>query len=69
MTATSRCSTPTNTLSYSLAHQVVLSKIKKALGLDRCITFVSAAAPIALDVVKYFMSLDIPVMEVSPCPL
>lgn len=50
--------------SYTFASFLVLKRIRKALGFDRCDLFVSAAAPIANEVVKYFMSLDIPLMEV-----
>jgi long-subunit acyl-CoA synthetase (AMP-forming) len=50
--------------SYTFASFLVLKRIRKALGFDRCDLFVSAAAPISNEVVKYFMSLDIPLMEV-----
>ncbi|KAF4521073.1 hypothetical protein B566_EDAN012372 [Ephemera danica] len=54
---------PTHSLSYSLANKLVFSKIKNAMGFDRCSTFASSAAPISPEIVKYFMCLDIPVME------
>lgn len=54
---------PSNSWQYSLARAVVMNKIKEALGLNHCISLVSGAAPISPDVKKYFMSLDLPLME------
>ncbi|MCL4137763.1 UNVERIFIED_CONTAM: hypothetical protein GTU68_027091 [Idotea baltica] len=51
-------------LGYSVANTVVFKKVKAALGLDRCTLFLSGAAPIAPDVVKYFHSLDICLTEI-----
>lgn len=48
---------------YSLANALVLSKVKEALGLDKCEGFFTAAAPISISTLKYFASLDIPVHE------
>ncbi|CAM9570957.1 unnamed protein product, partial [Ectocarpus fasciculatus] len=48
---------------YSLARLLVLRKIKEALGLDQCRAFFTAAAPIAVETLLYFASLDIPVYE------
>jgi long-chain-fatty-acid--CoA ligase ACSBG len=47
-----------------LAKTLIFSRIKQALGLDRCVTFLSGAAPISVDVKKYFMSIDIPLLDV-----
>ena len=52
-----------STMGYSIASSVVFKKVKEALGLTRCVTFVSAAAPLSPDVKKYFFSVDLPVME------
>jgi long-chain-fatty-acid--CoA ligase ACSBG len=41
-----------------------LSNIKKALGLDECKACFTAAAPISVETLNYFASLDIPVYEV-----
>ncbi|XP_071539026.1 long-chain-fatty-acid--CoA ligase ACSBG2-like isoform X5 [Panulirus ornatus] len=49
---------------YSVANAIVFRKIKAALGFDRCELFLSGAAPIAPDIVRYFHSLDIPLTEV-----
>ena len=49
---------------YWLANKLVLSKIKDALGLDQCKGCFTAAAPISLDTLMYFASLDIPIFEV-----
>ena len=51
-------------LGYGCAHAIVLSKIKDALGLDQVKGAFTAAAPISVDTLNYFASLDIPVFEV-----
>lgn len=52
-----------NSFSYILAKTLIFSRIKQALGLDRCVTTLSGAAPISVDIKKYFMSIDIPLMD------
>jgi long-chain-fatty-acid--CoA ligase ACSBG len=49
---------------YGCANSIVLSKIKEALGLDQAKYCYSAAAPITVETVDYFASLDIPIYEV-----
>ncbi len=49
---------------FNLAQKVVYSKVRNKLGLDRCRIFISTAAPISMDTLEYFMSLNIPVTEV-----
>ena len=49
---------------YHVANALVLSKIKEALGLDQTKVCFTAAAPISVDTLNYFASLDIPVYEV-----
>lgn len=50
---------------YKMYRWLIFGRIKAALGLDRCAIFLSAAAPIATETKKYFMSIDIPVTDVS----
>ena len=49
--------------SYLLAKKLVFSKVKESLGLSRCRILGVGAAPVAMDVFKYFLSLDIPLYE------
>lgn len=41
----------------------LLHKAHVALGLDRCYAFYVSAAPIEVKILKYFASIDIPIME------
>lgn len=52
-----------NKWGYNIASRLIFSKIKKALGLSKCETFVSAAAPLSLEIKRYFLSIDIPINE------
>lgn len=42
---------------------MIFSKIRESLGLDKCVLFVTAAAPLSPDIKKFFLSLDIPLMD------
>lgn len=49
-------------MCYSIANFLILSRIKAALGLDKCKGFLYGAAPIKQSTLDYFASLDIPIM-------
>jgi long-chain acyl-CoA synthetase len=51
-------------LRYKLAHKLVFSKLKPAIGLGRARFCVSGAAPIAKEVLEFFASLDVIIREV-----
>ncbi len=41
----------------------MLKKVKEALGLQRCQIMLTGAAPIHIDVLEYFMSVGMPILE------
>jgi long-chain-fatty-acid--CoA ligase ACSBG len=49
---------------FGMANSIVLSKVKEALGLDQARVCFTAAAPISVETLKYFASLDIHIYEV-----
>lgn len=49
---------------WTLASYLIFQSVRAALGFDRCVYFVSAAAPIARETLDFFLSLNIPIMEV-----
>ncbi|KAG9408853.1 hypothetical protein AC1031_020698 [Aphanomyces cochlioides] len=49
---------------YAFAHALVFSKVRQALGFDRCQAMLSAAAPISMETVNFFAALDIPLFEI-----
>jgi long-chain acyl-CoA synthetase len=51
-------------LQYKLADKLIFSKLKPAIGLGKARYCVSGAAPIAREVLEFFASLDIVVLEV-----
>jgi long-chain-fatty-acid--CoA ligase ACSBG len=52
-----------SSFQYRLASHLVLSRVKEALGFQRCRTFFSAAAPISEEIKRYFLSLDMFIVE------
>jgi long-chain acyl-CoA synthetase len=59
----SRGGTPSG-LSYTIANKLIYSKLKPAIGLGNARVCVSGAAPIAREVLEFFASLDIIILEV-----
>ena len=52
-----------NSLMYRLGEGLVYSKVKSALGLDRARYFFCAAAPLSEEVSRFFMGLDICLLD------
>jgi long-chain-fatty-acid--CoA ligase ACSBG len=51
-------------LSFKIADKMVFTKVKEELGFGQTHSFFSAAAPISTEVLDYFMSLDIKILEI-----
>ncbi|XP_011062482.1 PREDICTED: very long-chain-fatty-acid--CoA ligase bubblegum-like isoform X1 [Acromyrmex echinatior] len=49
---------------YVFAKWLVFDKVKTALGLNKCHMFITAAAPLNIDIKKYFLSLDVSILDV-----
>ncbi|OWY95158.1 Long-chain-fatty-acid-CoA ligase, partial [Phytophthora megakarya] len=50
-------------IRFWVADTLVLSKIRHALGLDECTTFLIGAAPTSAEVMRFFASLNMPLYE------
>jgi long-chain acyl-CoA synthetase len=50
--------------SYEHAEQVIFSKIRERLGLERCEWYMIGAAPCPLEVLEFFAAIGIPICEV-----
>lgn len=50
-------------MGWNLADKLVFKKVKEALGFQRCKIFVVGSAPTRQEVHEFFMSYDMPLME------
>ncbi|XP_010014394.1 PREDICTED: long-chain-fatty-acid--CoA ligase ACSBG2 [Nestor notabilis] len=50
-------------MNFHVAKHLVYKKVQKAIGLDRCVKCYTGAAPISRETLEFFLSLDIPVLE------
>jgi long-chain-fatty-acid--CoA ligase ACSBG len=48
---------------YPLAKALIFDKVRAALGFDQCQLFLSGAAPVSSQIVEFFLSLDMPIVE------
>ncbi len=55
---------PRLALENKIASRLVFSKLKHAIGLDRCETLISGAAPVSREILDFFGSLDIVIREI-----
>jgi long-chain acyl-CoA synthetase len=51
-------------LRHAALDALVLAKMRKAIGLDRCTYAASAASPLAVDVAEFFTAIGLPLVEV-----
>ncbi len=50
-------------LSYALADEIVLSKLRRRLGLDRCRFLISGGAPLAEEIAEFFHGAGLLILE------
>lgn len=53
-----------NSFKFFVAKLLILNKIHKTLGLDKCRSFFSGAAPITKETLEFFLSIGLPLTEV-----
>ncbi|NXD85919.1 ACBG2 ligase, partial [Halcyon senegalensis] len=51
-------------VNFRLANHFIYKKVRKAMGLDRCTRCYTGAAPIARETLEFFLSLNMPLLEV-----
>ena len=51
-------------LRHAALDKLVLAKVRKGIGLDRCTFASSAASPLAVDVAEFFAAIGLPLVEV-----
>ncbi|XP_041465614.1 long-chain-fatty-acid--CoA ligase ACSBG2-like isoform X2 [Lytechinus variegatus] len=49
---------------WTVANLVVFRKVRLALGLDKCMYNFSAGAPLSMETLEYFLSINIPVYDI-----
>lgn len=49
---------------WTVANMLVLKKVREALGFQQCKVFAVGAAPIKMDTMEFFMSVNIPIMNI-----
>ena len=49
---------------WTAANMLVLKRAREALGFQQCKVFAVGAAPIKMETMEYFMSVNIPIMNV-----
>ena len=50
-------------LVHGLGHLLVYRSVQKKIGMSRCLQAVSGSAPIAPEVLKFFMAIGVPIVE------
>jgi long-chain acyl-CoA synthetase len=51
-------------LQYAVADRLVLANVRKMIGIDRARVLVTGAAPISPELVKWYLALGVPMLEV-----
>ena len=48
---------------WAVANMLILKRVREALGFQQCKVFAVGAAPIKMETMDYFMSVNIPIMN------